>query len=314
MQQRDSLPKHCLALFDDGAADPVGAGEGAGDGNRAGAHLVAIKEMPGDGRRERKAGAAQRRRQIAEAIAGTSGTQEGTGAADATVAEPESRRAKFRALVDGEFKDLYTEAVQSIIDRRFRQTKTLEERLAVQQPIVEALLAQYGIHDGDVAKLTFAMRMRQGNLSGAQEQPDRLTLLEQENRTLRAEQEQRAVDGQYDEWLRQAEAVRTIHSGFDLRSEVQNPQFLSMLKARVPMQHAYEVLHLDDIKGGVARQSAERTEKRVVDGIRAKGARPVENGISSQNGIPISSGISQLSRTDRAELARRAARGERITL
>ena len=102
------------------------------------------------------------------------------------------------------------------------------------------------------------------------------------------------------------------YPSFDLNAEVKNPQFLSMLRAGVPVQHAYEVVHMDQIKAGVAAMQAKATEKQVVDGIRAKGARPQENGTTSQGAFIVKDDVSKLSKRDRAEIIRRAARGEHI--
>ena len=54
------------------------------------------------------------------------------------------------------------------------------------------------------------------------------------------------------------------------------------------------------------------TEKQVVDGIRAKGARPAEVGMTSSSGFIIKDDASKLTRQDRAEIARRATMGEKI--
>ena len=109
-------------------------------------------------------------------------------------------------------------------------------------------------------------------------------------------------------------AGRALYPGFDLEKESKNPQFLSMLRAGVPVQTAYEVIHMDDIKAGVAQTTARRTEKQVVDGIRAKGSRPPENGTSSQSAFTVKDDPSKWTKQDRAEIARRVARGETIKL
>ena len=85
-----------------------------------------------------------------------------------------------------------------------------------------------------------------------------------------------------------------------------------MHREGVPIQHAYEVVHMDQIKAGVAAMQAKATEKQVVDGIRAKGARPQENGTTSQGAFIVKDDVSKLSKRDRAEIIRRAARGEHI--
>jgi len=71
---------------------------------------------------------------------------------------------------------------------------------------------------------------------------------------------------------------------------------------------------MEDIKAGVAQTTAKRTEKQVVDGIRAKGARPQENGTSSQSAFTVKDDPSKWSRKDREEVIRRVARGETIKL
>lgn len=114
-------------------------------------------------------------------------------------------------------------------------------------------------------------------------------------------------------WYAEGEQLKADYPDFDLGTEARNPQFLSMLKSGVPVKLAYEVLHMDGIKAVVAQAAAQRTEKQVVDGIRAKGARPPENGTAAQSGFTVKDDVSKLTKKDRAEIARRAARGERIT-
>ena len=70
-------------------------------------------------------------------------------------------------------------------------------------------------------------------------------------------------------------------------------------------------VHLGDGVLDLAAQ-AKATEKQVVDGIRAKGARPQENGTTSQGAFIVKDDVSKLSKRDRAEIIRRAARGEHI--
>ena len=55
----------------------------------------------------------------------------------------EARRARYRALVTGEFKDLYTADTQRIIDCR----KVLEEALEAQRAALAPLLERYGAAD-----------------------------------------------------------------------------------------------------------------------------------------------------------------------
>ncbi len=236
----------------------------------------------------------------------------------------EERRRAFSELVNGEFKDVYTQETQRIIDRRFRETKNLEQRITQNQPIIDMLMDRYNISDGDVSKLSVALENDDAYWSDAAdeagmsvEQYKKFQKLQRENAEFVKERQrqhgQHAAQAQLQKWYSESEGMKAVYPDFDLNVESKNPQFLSMLRAGVPVQHAYEVIHMDTIKEQLARSTAKATEKQVVEGIRTKGVRPAENGTTSQSGFTIKDDVSKLTRKDREEIARRAARGEKIS-
>ena len=242
---------------------------------------------------------------------------------DTTSDTLEARRKAFQDLVHGEYKDIYTEETQRIIDRRFRETRNLEQQVGQYQPVIDMLLQRYQISDGDMGKLSQAIENDDAYWSEAAEeagmsveQYKQFQRLQRENRELLRQQRQRQADEsvqrQLRQWYGQAEEMRTLYPSFDLGAEVKDPQFLSLLKSGVPVRHAYEVIHMDEIKEAAMRAQAKATEKQVVDGIRAKGARPQENGTAAQSAFTVKDDVSKLSKKDRAEIARRVARGESI--
>ena len=111
------------------------------------------------------------------------------------------------------------------------------------------------------------------------------------------------------QWKQQAEETKKWYSDFDIKKELENPEFCRLLKLGVGMKTAYEVLNIDSILD----KNSKNAEKMVVDSIRLKGNRPVENGSEDAGGIILSSNISKLNKKQRAELAKRAAKGERIS-
>lgn len=236
----------------------------------------------------------------------------------------DDKRRAFRELVTGEYRDVYGEEVQRIIDRRFKDVKSLEDQVSRSRPVLDMLMQRYKIADGDMDKLARAVENDSAYWSQAAEeagmsveQYKQMQRLERENAALlnaqRQQRGQQAAQQQLQRWYGEAEQVRSLYPSFDLSAEVQNPQFLSMLRAGVPVRHAYEVVHMDEIKAGVAQLTAQATEKQVVDGIRARGARPQENGTTSQSAFTVKDDVSKLSKKDRAEIARRAMMGEKIT-
>lgn len=329
-----------LDLFDGGAAaggDGAGAAAPAsqnGDGAKGGSQAA-----PGSTRRG-KSGEFQNvlfGKQSAPAAAGEGGGQEGQQQSSVAGSDKdkqpgvtttsdtlEARRKAFQDLVNSEeYKDIYTEETQRIINRRFRETQNLEQQVARNQPLIDMLMQRYKISDGDIGKLTAAIENDDAYWSEAAEeagmsveQYKQFQKLQRENAALIRDQQQRrsqqAAQQQLQKWYGEAEQVKGVYPSFDLNAEVKNRQFISMLKSGVPMQHAYEVVHLDDIKAGVAKMQAKATERQVVDGIRAKGARPQENGTTSQSAFTVKDDVGKLTKAERAEIARRVARGEII--
>ena len=336
MKHSDILLDVSLRLFDgEGGAAAPAAGEGAADdGNKGG-----FQASPAPTRRGKSGG-------FQNVLFGKQG-DEPTAAGDEPgpegKAQPsaagkgkegdvvttsntlEDRRKAFQELVNGEYKDIYTEETQRIIDRRFREARNLEERAAKQQPVIDMLMQRYKIADGDLGKLAAAVENDNAYWSEAAEeagmsveQYKQFQRLKRENdallRAQRMRQNQQAAQQQLQKWYSEGEQVKAVYPDFDLGAESKNPRFISMLKAGVPVQHADEVIHMDEIKAGVAQSTARQTEKQVVDGIRAKGNRPAENGTSSQSAFTVKDDPHKWTKQDRAEVARRVARGETIKL
>lgn len=235
----------------------------------------------------------------------------------------EQKRQNFEKLISGEYKDMFTERTQAIIDNRFKQTKTLEGQIAAQQPVINMLMDRYGISDGDLGKLTKALENDDAYWeAGAEEagltveQYKMVQKLQRENaeltRSMRMRQGAEQANRQVAEWNRQANEVKNIYPGFDFRTELGNRDFVQMLKNGIPVQKAYEISHFDEIMNGAAQTAAKNAEKNTVEKIKRKSSRPAENGTSSSSSAIVKSDVHNLTRADRAEIAKRAARGEHI--
>ena len=149
------------------------------------------------------------------------------------------------------------------------------------------------------------------------EQYKQFQQLQRENEALhRAQegrQEQERVQRQAQQWFQEAQEVARKFKGFDLSQELQNPQFAAMLRAGTPVEHAYKVMHFDELMGNAMQVTAANTEKAVADNVRARGTRPAENGASTQSAFTVKDDPSRLTRADFEEIARRVARGEIIS-
>ena len=235
----------------------------------------------------------------------------------------EDKRKAFEDLISGEYKEEFTKRTQDIINRRFRETKNIETKLNAAQPVIDMLMQKYHIDDGDMGKLTKAIDTDEKYWEEAAEkagmtveQYRTVQKLERENQQLREErrrsQGQQQMEEQLNDWYRQAGQVQEVYPSFDFEAECKNRDFLGLLRAGIPVQKAFETIHLDDLITGAARVSAKQAEQRTVNSIQSRSSRPAENGTSSQGGATIKSDVSKLTKADRAEIAQRVARGEII--
>ena len=232
------------------------------------------------------------------------------------------RQAAFEQLISGEYKDLFGERVQTIIDKRFAKTKGLEERAGQVEPLLQLLGDKYGVDGTDPEALKKAITEDKGFWEEAAAREGLSVKQYQEMRELRrqaaeakqlkaAAEQQRQGQERYADWMRQAEAVKAKYPAFDFRGELQNPQFQRLLGAGVPVETAYTALHMDEMIQSAMQVTANAVSKQVADNVRARGQRPDEAG-QAGSGVIVKSDVSKLTAKDRRAAIERARRGERV--
>lgn len=305
-----------LCLFDDGTGAAASTAAPAGD--------VTPGVNPAD--------AGQGRASAPEVIYGKQEDAEGAAPADQAAADQttvttsntlEAKKAEFEKLIKGEYKDLFDERMQGIINKRFGATRQMETDAKKLQPLLDILGAKYGVQDGNVDMIAKALEHDTGfyesaaNAQGLSvEQFKHMQEIERENRSFRQaiqEQERRQhADQKYSQWLQESEAVKQLYPGFDFESEIQSPEFSKLLASGVGVKAAYQATHFDDIVGGAMQYTAQTVAKKQADSIKAKASRPTENGISGQGGVTIKNDVNNLTDDDLKEIAKRVQRGEKI--
>lgn len=242
----------------------------------------------------------------------------------------EDRTKAFKEFISKN-KDLYDAEFQRVFNQRFKDHKELEAKVVEQQDVLDRMFARYNIDDGNLKSLGEAMDNddayyeQRADIEGMTiEQVKRLDQLQRQNNMLMRTEQQRMAEQeaqvaearkneQVQQWLTEAEGVTQAYPGFNLEAELTQPRFQAMLKAGVPMQDAYRAMHFDELQAQTAQATAAQTEKAVTSNIRAKGNRPLENGTTSQASFVVKDDVSRLTKADRAEIAKRALRGERIS-
>lgn len=243
---------------------------------------------------------------------------------------PEQIQAEFQKMIRGEYKDAYTKEFQRQFNARFKDAKVTQERLESYQPIIDMLSSRYNISDGDMGKLSSAIRSDRAIWAEAAEAAG-LTVeqfqkvqdselerqrLQAENDRLRAAQRQsiqnQMAQRQMEVWNGQVDELKKDYPDFNIEAELANPAFSAMLRAGSSVRNAYEAAHLEEIKQSLVQATTQKTTKEVTDNIKAKGMRPTEVG-GSQAGVPLSVDLKNSTKAQRDEWARRAERGETIT-
>ena len=242
---------------------------------------------------------------------------------ESEVVQQPDRNAEFEKLIKGEYKDLYDQRVQDTIQKRLKGTKETVDKYNSLSPTLELLAKKYGVDPTDINALNKAIEEDDAYYEEEAiekgvtvEQLKEIKKMEKENAELKRQMQEKENKDKaaklYSQWMEQEKAAKNVYPSFNLRAEMNNPKFVDLLKANIDVRTAYEVLHKDEIIPAAMQFTAKAVEQKLTNKIIANGARPTENGISSQSGAVVKSDVSQLSKADRAEIIRRVQRGEKI--
>ena len=234
------------------------------------------------------------------------------------------RTAEFKKLIKGEYKNEYDAEVRDIVQKRLKGTKETVDKYNALAPTLELLSKKYGVDVNDIAALNTAIEDDDSYFEDEAlekgitvQQLKEIRKMEKENAELKRQmQEQNAQQNAaklYAAWMDQAEKAKSVYPSFDLQAEMQNPRFVDLLRSNIDVRTAYEVLHKDEIIPAAMQFTAQKVEQKLTNKIIANSARPTENGIRSQSAAQVKSDVSQLSKADLAEIAKRVARGEKIS-
>lgn len=118
----------------------------------------------------------------------------------------------------------------------------------------------------------------------------------------------RLANERYNNWIQEAEPLKASYPGFDLDKELENKDFRDMLNKNVSMDHAYKIVHHEELIKAAENAVAEKISKNV----NSRATRPDENGLGNHSSAAVKNDVSKLTKKERAEFAKRAARGEMI--
>lgn len=237
---------------------------------------------------------------------------------------PEEREKAFNDMINGDFRDLFDARMQKAIKERVGEVKQLQQQLQQQNDVIGLVAKKYGISTDKMGDIREALESDDvfweeaaADQGMTVDSYKKMVKLEAENEALHKAREEaerkNQKDAVFQKWDREAEELKRMYPQFDLQSEIQDKRFLDLMGAGIDMRTIYETLHHDEILPALMQQTAKAATKQQAAAARSGQMRPAENGMSSRPVAQTVKDPAKMTKEERQEYARRAARGEIIT-
>ena len=341
-----------LQLFAEGAA-ASGSAAGA-DGAEAAPAVQAPELRPAQERLAKRSHPGKSAKAGAPAPAADSGADTGSEAAkeDAPGEEkPETQQEKqepeHKPADPAEKRRAFGQLMQSEYAAEFEEAMQRAAQLAVQnvqqspevKGLLEALGEAYGIDAQDannLAALTDAikngkvkndeyyetMAAERGisvktarEMDRMESELQRANAEKQRTEQLRAamEHQQRAAAVRA-QWEAEAAQLKVKYPEFELDEVLNNPSVADMIRRGIGLEAAYRAAYFDKLMEASTARTAQQVEQGVAARIQQRAQRPAENGAHPGGAAEMKVDVAHMTAKQRAELAKRARRGERIVL
>lgn len=308
--------KFDLVLFDDGGD---GAGSAGGDAGQANAGVSTEAAAP----------AIPNRRQRNPLANVKYGKQPEAAPVEAPQPQEETTddRAKRWAAAKEEFRDLYSSENSELIQKRLGESKDAQATLAKLAPLLERTAQKYGKDAKDIDGLMAAYTdddslyeeeaAKEGVSVDVYKQLKQFREAKAAQEAAQQQAEIRArVEGHLRGLIDQGEKMKAVFPNFDLRSELQNPQFARLVSPEVgvDVETAYWTVHRKELQGKAMQVAAQKSQEKLANAVQSGMNRPSENGARNASpGIDIRSDPRNLKRNDLQEIRRRVRMGEKIS-
>lgn len=340
-----------LQLFADGAAasGSAAAGDAAGEGTaeitgpelRPAQERLAKRSRPG-----RAVKAAPAAEEPSQSPAGDSSPD--GGAQETQEEKPEEQKEPEPKLTDpAEKRRAFGQLMQSEYAAEFEEALQRASEMAVQnvldnpavKGLMDALGEAYGIDvqsADNLAALTEAVKngkvkndeyyetlaaergisvktareldRMEGELQRANAEKQRAEQIRQA-----AEHQQRAAAVRA-QWEAEAARLKVKYPAFELDEVLNNPSVADMIRRGIGLEAAYRAAYFDQLMEASTARTAQQVEQGVTARIQQRAQRPAENGAHPGGAAEMKVDVAHMTAKQRAELAKRARRGERIVL
>ena len=255
------------------------------------------------------------------------GKQEQVAAAD-NPTEDNKTKAPARMSWDEIMADPeYNKQMQAVVQSRLRSAKGAEENLGKITPALELLARK---HNLDPANIDYEALAKAISDDASYYEDKALEMgvsvetakkIDQEERNTARQQRQEAQTLEQQKFQQhimkleqQAEAMKKVFPNFDLRTELQNPNFARMTSPNVgiSVEDAYYAVHRNELQTAAMQVTAQKTAQKISNAIQAGSRRPSENGTSGQAPSVTTFDYRSMSPEQRKALKDRIRSGEKI--
>ena len=168
----------------------------------------------------------------------------------------------------------------------------------------ETLAAERGIS----VKTARELDRMEGELQRANAEKQRAEQIRQA-----AEHQQRAAAVRA-QWEAEAARLKVKYPAFELDEVLNNPSVADMIRRGIGLEAAYRAAYFDQLMEASTARTAQQVEQGVTARIQQRAQRPAENGAHPGGAAEMKVDVAHMTAKQRAELAKRARRGERIVL
>lgn len=309
--------KFDLAMFDDGGDGAGPAGGDAAQANAGASTEAAAPAIPNRRQRNPLANVKYGKQPEAPAPVEAPQPQE----------ETSDDRAKRWAAAKEEFRDLYSSENSELIQKRLGESKDAQATLAKLAPLLERTAQKYGKDAKDIDGLMAAytdddsLYEEEAAKEGVSvEVYKQLKQFREDKAAKDAQRQQDEMKARFEGHIRgliaQGEKLKQTFPSFDLRTEMQNPQFarLTSPEVGVDVETAYWTVHRKELQGAAMQVAAQKSQEKLANAVQSGMSRPSENGARNVSpGIDIRSDPRTLKRNDLQEIRRRVRMGEKIS-
>lgn len=249
--------------------------------------------------------------------------------------DPAEKRRAFGQLMQSEYAAEFEEAMQRAAQLAVQNVQQSPEV----KGLLEALGEAYGIDAQDannLAALTDAikngkvkndeyyetMAAERGisvktarEMDRMESELQRANAEKQRTEQLRAamEHQQRAAAVRA-QWEAEAAQLKVKYPEFELDEVLNNPSVADMIRRGIGLEAAYRAAYFDKLMEASTARTAQQVEQGVAARIQQRAQRPAENGAHPSGAAEMKVDVAHMTAKQRAELAKRARRGERIVL